>query len=401
MSLFFTILYLIVEYMRPQSMYAALENLPVGQVAVIGLLVAFMIEGRQLANRNRQNVLIMAYTCWFLISSLFAIEPGIALETFVDFTKVVLVYFLLINVINDKQRLYTFLIVFLVLNLKWAQYAVRVWVGKGFYTSTRGLHEGGGTGIGFFGNSNDFGVALNVALGITFYMLLSDRRLIFNFFKMRWLHAFSAAIFPLAVIATSSRGAAVGLGAVLLGIWAKSRKKILALGLVIMTALALIALIPDDNWQRFEVMGEEEDRTSQSRLDLWRAGMEMANDRPLTGVGPNNFIIANRRYYNADLNQVQHNVFVQAASELGYPGLAILLLIIWFHFRNNIGTRALLHKKRIDDPFLSGLSHGLDISMIGFMVNGFFITVLYYPFFWTILILSTALRDVVSKMEGE
>jgi putative inorganic carbon (hco3(-)) transporter len=401
MTTFFTIFYLIAEYMRPQQMYDSLASLPLGRIAVIGILVGFVVEGRQLVNRNRQNVLIMAYTCWFLISSLFAIDTGIAWETFVDFTKIVLVYFLLINLINDKQKLYLFLIVFLLLNLKWAQWAVKVWASKGFYTDPRGLYEGAGSGIGFFGNMNDMGVALNVALGLSIYMVFADHRRIFSFFRMHWLHVFSSVLFSLAVIATSSRGAAVGLGAMLLGFWVKSRKKIVALGVLAFAALSLIALISDDNWRRFENMGDEEDGTSQSRLELWRAGMEMARDRPLTGVGPNNFITANRRYYNPELTHIQHNIFVQAVSELGYPGLIILLLIIWCHFRNNVGTRALLQKKGIKDPFLSGLSHGLDISMVGFMVNGFFITVLYYPFFWTVLILSTALRGTVEKMEGK
>jgi hypothetical protein len=38
------------------------------------------------------------------------------------------------------------------------------------------------------------------------------------------------------------------------------------------------------------------------------------------------------------------------------------------------------------------MAHGLDGAMIGYLVNGFFVTVLYYPFFWVNLALAVALQ---------
>jgi O-antigen ligase len=129
--------------------------------------------------------------------------------------------------------------------------------------------------------------------------------------------------------------------------------------------------------------------------------MRMAEEYPLTGVGPNNFIYVNSQIYQSGTTLMQHNVFVQAVSELGYPGLLLFIGMIIYCFRNQRRARKLLREKGIDDPFLYGLSHGLDICLVGFAVNGFFITVLYYPFFWMLLILSTSLFDVVKHLEQQ
>ncbi|MBI5180241.1 MAG: O-antigen ligase family protein [Nitrospirae bacterium] len=401
MSLFFAIAYLIAEYMRPQSMYDALSGLPLGQVTIIGIIISFIIEGRKLNNSNFQNILILAYLFWFFISFLFAFKRDLAWQPLVDFSKWVIIYFLLINIINDRRRLYIFLIVFLLLNFRYTQFAARIWISNGFYSDPRGLNAGGGIGAGFFQNPNDFGVAINSVLGISYCMIKSDINKIIRWFKMQWFHIVCTVSMIIAIVASSSRGAALGLGVVFLAIWYKSKKKTIGIAFLVIVATAIIALIPDDNRLRFQGMGSEEDGTSQSRLTLWRAGMRMASEYPITGVGPNNFIYVNREHYFSERLEVQHNVYIQAMSELGYPGLIVFLMMIFGCFYNNRKARKILKEKQIDDSFLYGFSHGLDICVIGFIVNGFFITVLYYPFIWMLLILNVALLDVVERLSND
>jgi probable O-glycosylation ligase (exosortase A-associated) len=378
-------------------MYDALSGLPLGQVTIIGIIISFIIEGRRLNNFNFQNFLILAYIFWFFIAYLFAFKQDLAWQPFIDFSKWVIIYFLLINIINDRRRLYIFLIVFLLLNFKYTQFAARIWISNGFYSDPRGLNAGGGIGAGFFQNPNDFGVAINSVLGISYCMIRADINKIIRWFKMQWFHIVCTITMIIAIVASSSRGAALGLGVVFLAVWYKSKKKTIGIAFLIIVATAIIALIPEDNWARFQSMGSDEDRTSQSRLALWRAGMRMASEYPVTGVGPNNFIYVNTEHYFSELSEVQHNVYVQAMSELGYPGLMLFLMMIFGCFYNNRKARKMLQEKQIDDSFLYSLTHGLDICIIGFIVNGFFITVLYYPFFWMLLILNVALLDAVKQ----
>lgn len=397
-SFFFAVSYLIAEYMRPQSMYDSLSGIPFGQIMIVGFLFFFILERREHYNSNIQNFLISAYLFWFFISYLFASRSDLAWQPLIDFSKLVIIYFLLINTINDRSRLYVFTIVLLLLNFKYAQFATRIWVANGFYSDPRGLNAGGGIGSGFFKNPNDLGVALNSVLGISYCLIRSDMQKVAGWFKMRWFHFISAASIAISILATSSRGAALGLAAVSFAVWYKGQRKVVGAALLVVLIMVGIMLIPEDNWARFQKMGSQEDESSESRRAVWRAGMRMANENPLTGVGPNNFIHVNTEYYQSEYRVAQHNVFIQAASELGYPGLSLFLAMIIYCFYNQRRTRKLLREKGIADPFLSGLSHGLDICLVGFVVNGFFITVLYYPFFWMLLILSVSLFDVVMKM---
>jgi hypothetical protein len=43
------------------------------------------------------------------------------------------------------------------------------------------------------------------------------------------------------------------------------------------------------------------------------------------------------------------------------------------------------------------MAHGLDGAMIGFVVSGFFVTVLYYPYFWINLAMTVALNNAAQQ----
>jgi len=397
MSFGFALAYLIVEYVRPQEAYPALSSIPFALITILGLALSFLLEGRVINTRNLCNKLIVAYLVWFFVSYLNAFRQDLALQPLLNFGKLVITYYLLINSINDRVRLYVFTITLLVLNFKYAQFAVAIWAASGFYSDPRGLNAGGGIGSGFFNNPNDFGAAMSSVLGLSYSMIFSDLHKILSL-RMKWFHALATVAIGLAILASSSRGSAVGLGATALTAIIKSKHKTIAFVMLCVVALGFVALIPDDNWKRFQVAGSQEDDSTQTRVTAWLAGIRMGNEFPLTGVGPSNFTHVNMNIYMSSNPFVQHNVFIQAFSELGYPGLLLFVGMILGCFYNNRYTRKLLAEKQLKDPFLIGLSHGLDLCLVGFIVNGFFITVLYYPMFWIIMILSVALHDVVQRI---
>jgi hypothetical protein len=48
------------------------------------------------------------------------------------------------------------------------------------------------------------------------------------------------------------------------------------------------------------------------------------------------------------------------------------------------------------DRVLWAMTYGLDGAMIGFLASGFFVTVLYYPYYWMNMSLAMALARVAS-----
>ncbi len=391
MSLFFTIAYLIAEYMRPQSMYEALAGLPFALLTIIGIILSFVLERRQLNNYNFQNVLIVIFLIQIFISYQFAFNQELARQPLIDFAKLVIIYFLLINIVNERKKLYWFVVVLLLIHFKSAQHLVRQLIALNFNIGT-GLFGG----AGLFANPGDLGTALVAFWGISYYMIRVEHVRLFRFFNLKWFFIITTITMPIAIVATNTRGASLGCGVSLLYIWYKSKKKFIAAIIIITMILMFTAFIP--NWERYKQIGTEEDATGQQRIILWGASIKMANEYPLAGVGPNNFVFVNKNYFGSELQLVQHNIFFQVLSELGYPGLVLFLLMIIGCFYNQWMARKILKERNIHDPFLYWLSHGLDVSLIGFIIAAFFVSVFYYPLFWSLLILSVSLIDSVKKL---
>ncbi len=150
------------------------------------------------------------------------------------------------------------------------------------------------------------------------------------------------------------------------------------------------AVLPPEQKARFSTAGE--DNTSISRTDRWKAGIEIANEYPILGIGYNN--------WNSYYGPLSHNIFIEAWSELGYTGLVAFLLLIAGTFRINYQTRKLLRAAQAPTPFMRHMAYGLDGALIGYLVSGFFVTVLYYPYFWVNLSMTVALH-VTARGEVE
>lgn len=75
---------------------------------------------------------------------------------------------------------------------------------------------------------------------------------------------------------------------------------------------------------------QQRSASDQGRLDTWRSAVEMASDRPATGVGPGLFGRALRSYRDPELAQDKlvsaHNLPLNLLAETGVPGL---LLLTW------------------------------------------------------------------------
>jgi hypothetical protein len=64
-------------------------------------------------------------------------------------------------------------------------------------------------------------------------------------------------------------------------------------------------------------------------------------------------------------------------------------------FANTRKVRKLSRGK--EDQFLAIMSYGFDAALLGFLGSGFFITVLYYPYFWIHCALTTCLHTAAQK----
>jgi len=400
LSFWFIGLYLMFEYVRPQSIYTSIDVLPWTQVLVIGAAGALLVRGQKIGLPTIGGAALLLFTVIVFASTASAFSVTYAQLHLSEYYNWVIIIFLIVNIVRTESMFLTFMFLFLLASFKMSQHGARVWGNVGFGYASSGVSGA----PGFFQNSGEVGIQMCVflPLSLAFIWALWEK-------WPRWKLAVMA-LMPITammtIIASSSRGAIVGIGAV--GAWwlffVNRKHRARAFVVTLLVGLTVFAFIPQEQRDRLGSSGE--DYTSTHRLELWGKGVEMANEHPLLGVGFANWTPYYVNVYGAPTlfgeSILPHNVFVQCLAELGYLGLIGFLLMIGATFRLNSRTRRLTRRMQGGSRFILAMAYGLDGALVGFMASGFFVTVLYYPYFWINLAMTISLHMAArEKLRGQ
>jgi O-antigen ligase len=187
---------------------------------------------------------------------------------------------------------------------------------------------------GPIGEANDFAYLLASVLPFAVYLTLRDRR-----WRTWWLICCGMLI--LGLLGTLSRGALVGISAVVLWAVATRRTRVggIVAGLFVLAGVLTLALTL---WrplidERLAAKQKVATANVESRKEYWRAAGSMAADHPLLGVGPGRFGVEARNYVRNDpLNiedPVVHNAYLEVLAEGGVPTLLAFLAFLGVSWR--------------------------------------------------------------------
>ena len=387
-------IYLFMEYVRPQTLYPSIDVFPIVATLLYLIMGVFLLRHNSPLVKNPLNQLLILFFVVILLSSVFALDPGVAYEKVPEFVLWMVVFFLITNIVNNEKRFFVFMLAFLLYSFKMSQFSFIKWVTSGFGF----IATGSGGGPGWFRNSGEFGIQMCIFLSLSacFFFALKEqwprwKKILFLFFPFTALTG---------TISSSSRGAVLGVVCILIFMLLRGKHRFEGV-IVIGVILALVYfLMPDQQMERFQSAGT--DKSSQSRIEYWNRGIELVSSYPILGVGYNNWLVAQHNIFGLRGQQYPHNIFIQCASELGFLGLLVFFLMIYYTFVNNFRTRklALQHdgeKMDVKMRFLYYMAHGLDGALIGYLASGFFVTVLYYPYFWINLAMTVSLNAIARK----
>lgn len=239
---------------------------------------------------------------------------------------------------------------------------------------------------GYFQNSGEFSLlmAMTCVMSIPIIIALKPK------IRLYWLVPITAAM---TVMGASSRG---GQLALLIGLiyLLFSYRKIRLRNLLYVFIIGAVAwtLLPDAQKARF--MNAGDDPTSTSRLDYWKAGIDMAEKHPLLGIGLDAFPEYYARYYKwrtrnessylKDRLEVSHNSLVQIASTMGIPAVLIYLLLHAFIYGRRIRLK---ENKENENIFLfhKNVQNSLRAGVITYFIGAFFMAVAFYPYLYHLL----------------
>ncbi|MGB8377477.1 MAG: O-antigen ligase family protein [Rhodanobacteraceae bacterium] len=221
---------------------------------------------------------------------------------------------------------------------------------------------------GFLSDPNDFAQAMIVALPLLAGIWTRRRRL--RNMLCVWL---PGGFLLYAIYLTHSRGALLGLAAVLLFSLLR-RAGVMRTGMLV-AALGIAAVFVGFTGGRSYSSGGE---SAGGRIEAWSEGMDMMRSNPLFGVGYGNF--------TDNFPLTAHNSFVLCFSELGLTGYFVWLSMLVLAFKET-KVSATMAQAESDEARWARL---LRLSLIGFLVCAWFLSRTYQPVLFILLALCTA-----------
>jgi O-antigen ligase len=392
-------IYFFFEYVRPQNIYTALDFLPWTQIALLATLATVRSDRTISWVRSPANSPIILFFLLVLLSSLFAFRPSVSWDKIDIAVNWIVVYFLMITIVNSERRFFILLLLFLLVNFKMSLFGFRTFVMRGFSFAGWGVSGS----PGWFQNAGDFALQMVIFVPLAIVFVYELRK--YWGWKKRLLLYLLPLTALVTIVASSSRGGQLGLAGAALWYLLKSRIGLKAMIGIIFAGFLLYQIAPPEMLEKFESAGE--DRTSLARLAYWGFGMEIIKDYPVLGIGYENWLDycwflkpEGIRVYTPGYNPWvacidPHNTFIEAAAEIGIPGLLLYVFMIPLVFVINARTRA--NAKRVGNNFILYTAHALDAGLVGYVISSFFLTVLFYPMFWVQLALTVTLHEISGR----
>jgi O-antigen ligase len=240
------------------------------------------------------------------------------------------------------------------------------------------------------GDGNFFAAATLLTMPIALYSSFVLRKRL-----QRWFCVAALIVTFVAFVVSASRGAFVGLCGMFLVMLFRSKQK-LKLSLISILAVLLLVYAPMSPIKRIIAPGYGDTASKEAHHALWRFGIQMAIEHPLTGIGLANFKPMTERYHVLSYaSAIGHNTYIEVAAELGFPGLLVLLSIM-------ISTLLLLQRVRTNaavqkDALIFALSTGIQEGIVGFAIAAFFFSAEYEKPFWIAIFLSSVLHRIAQQ----
>jgi probable O-glycosylation ligase (exosortase A-associated) len=206
----------------------------------------------------------------------------------------------------------------------------------------------------------------------------------------------------LMALGTHSRGALVGMAAMLLVFWWRNKNKAMWASLIVIGGGAALSMMPAHWWERMNtIQTYQEDDSALGRLNAWDLAFRVANDR-ITGGGFMMWFSEVFRMYspNPERHHAAHSIYFQALGEQGWIGLGLFLAIgvaTWM-------ACAKMRKLGSTDPELRwahDLGSMVQVSMAGFAAAGAFLSLTWFDLPYNQMIMATiGLRLALAQAES-
>ncbi len=336
------------------------------------LLGIFFAKDRKPIPWNRELVLVVCLIVYYTITTIFAWAPAEAWDTWAKVLKIVLFTYLATMFIYGKDRIR---VIMLVIGLSIGFHALKGFI---YLLSTGFAGRVSGPPQSFVSGNTFIGLAFNMTGPVLLVLAREEGR---KWMKRLLYFAFVSTV--ISTIFTYSRGAYIGLAAILPLMFLQARQKFFAAIILIPALIVAPMVLPDRVFNRVDkIEGYEEDSSANQRLQSWTVAWNLAKDYPVTGGGFNfeyspdedRWMRYTDQKYSWALRHASaaHSIYFQTLGQHGFVCLGLFLALL-------LGTEMSLQKtKRLtkgrkESQWLASYATGLQIGLVGYMVSGAFL----------------------------
>lgn len=380
-----------VSLMNPHKLTYGAEDFPVaaviGGATLVGLILS---KDKKNFSLSAPSVVLILFMLWICITYLFSFFPERSTEMLTRVLKIDFMILVALVLLHSKPHIIS-LVWVLVLSLGF--FGVK---GGIFTLTTGGNYQVIGPEASFIAGNNE--VALALIIIIPFMNFLRDQARQ-TWQRHAWLSAM--ALTSIAAIGSQSRGAMLGVVAMMALLWIRARQK-LVLGMLIVTGgILLFAFMPESWHERMSTISEYQlDSSAMGRINAWWMAWNLASDN-FFGGGFDIYNSTMFTLYAPDPLDVHaaHSIYFQVLGEHGFVGLG-LFLAMWgltWHWAGWLRKNATANPETEWAAVLGGICQ---VSLIGYAVGGAFLSLAYFDLPYNILALVVLARRWVEHYQA-
>jgi len=379
--------YVWLEYFYPQYfMWGSLKTIPYSLILFSIIFISLIRDKNLNPLNNKFCILLFIFFSHISLSTYYAIYPLVALVEYERTAKVLLSALLIYYSATSIFRV-EFLI-------KMLLGAVGFFIIKGAIITL--LTGGGGlTVIGadksFIADRGTFSIAIVMLLPFIFYFYTTTKNKLVKYTLIGFM------IFSIiTILGTYSRAGLITITFVFMCyLFTKIRLKNFLFILIIIPIA--INFIPGKWIERMETISTyEEDKSAMGRINAWKYGLELAQEKPLLGGGPQAFRGNLIFFPNGKIKFVEaHSYVFELLGELGILGCLIFLYLIKSSYK------ILGEIKKSSDNNYRLLAIALRYSLTAYLVGGLFVSIAFHGLVYYLMALSFALRECEIKQTSK
>lgn len=384
-----------ISYMNPHRLtWGVAYDLPVGLIIGSVIIVAWVLSREpKHISWDSIPVMMLAFVLWTNFTTIFALNPGIALREIIQFDKIIFMTFLAMVIMHTAQRV-TALIAVMVCSIGY--FSVK---GGLFSVLTGFQYTVFGPTSSFIQENNAMAMATIMILPLMYYFST-----IVSKSWARWAIRAACVLSVFSVIGSYSRGAIVG--ALLLGIfwlW-RSQYRILLAVLIGGVMVVTIPFIPGKWFERMETIETyDTDRSAMGRIHQWEFAIDLASSRPLVGGGFG--VFGNQRIFNQyssggrNRARAAHSIYFQVLGTQGFVGL---FLFLGMGFAGIRATRWMKKQTKGRAEFRKEyqLANYLGLTFVAYGSCGAFLSLATWDLPYTLLAVTHLAKiQLISKLE--